>query len=117
MVDLLTDFSDCFDSSPASTTPSVKHVIDTGDERPISSPPHRASVAENDTINGLIDEMLQQGIIRPSRCSPVVLVPKPDGTVRFCVDYRRLNAKTNKDVYPLTRIDYALHSLGNAKYS
>ncbi|KAG0929312.1 hypothetical protein G6F29_012095 [Rhizopus arrhizus] len=119
MTSLLQDFSDCFDSTPRSTTPLVQHHIDTGDARPISSPPHRASAAENDTINGLIDEMLQQGIIRPSRSpwsSPVVLVPKPDGTVRFCVDYRRLNGVTTKDVYPLTRVDDALHSLGNAKY-
>ncbi|KAG0736172.1 hypothetical protein G6F33_011893 [Rhizopus arrhizus] len=119
MTQLLREFSDCFDSSHRSTTHLVKHHIDTGNERPIASAPHRASAAENDTINGLTDEMLQQGIIRPRRSpwfSPVVLVPKPDGSVRFCVDYRRLSAKTTKDVYPLTRIDDALHSLGKAKY-
>ncbi|KAG1468800.1 hypothetical protein G6F56_003628 [Rhizopus delemar] len=119
MVQLLENFTDCFDSSPTSTTPLVQHHIDTENEKPISSAPHRASAAENETINGLIDEMLQQGIIQPSRSpwsSPVVLVPKPDDTVRFCVDYRRLNTKTTKDVHPLTRIDDALHSLGNAKY-
>lgn len=63
----LQDFTDCFDNTLHSTTTLVQHHIHTGDAKPVSNPPHRASAAENDTINGLIDEMLQQGIIRPSR--------------------------------------------------
>jgi len=63
--------------------------------------------------------MVEKQVIRPSR-SPwglsVVLVPKKDGTKRFCVDYRRLNEHTIKDVYPLPRIDATLDQLGGAKY-
>ena len=67
----------------------------------------------------MIDEMQKQEMIQPSSSpwvSPVVLVPKKDGTTRFCVDYRQLNAVSRKDVYPLPRIEDILSTLGEAKY-
>ena len=48
--------------------------------------------------------------------SPIVLVPKKDGTYRFCVDFRRLNAVTKKDVYPLPHIDDILDTLGESRF-
>jgi len=67
----------------------------------------------------LIAEMRELGLVQPSSsawASPVVLVPKKDGSTHFCVDYRRLNHVTKKDVYPLPRIDDILDTLGKAKY-
>ena len=67
----------------------------------------------------MIAEMQDQSVIRSSLslwASPVVLVPKKDGKLRFCVDYRHLNAITKKDVYPLPCIDDILDALGKTGY-
>ena len=61
--------------------------------------------------------MLQVGAIRHSNspwASAVVLVRKKDGSLRFCIDLRRLNARTIKDAYSLPHIDETLDCLGGA---
>ena len=50
----------------------------------------------------MVEDMLAQGDIQPS-ASPVVFVPKEDGSYRFCVDYRKVNGVTKKDGYPFHR--------------
>ncbi|GFV07021.1 hypothetical protein TNCV_2664001 [Trichonephila clavipes] len=63
--------------------------------------------------------MLDESIVQPSESpwsSPVVLVRKKDGSWRFCVDYRKLNSVTKKDVYPRPRIDDTLDCLKGAKF-
>ena len=66
-----------------------------------------------------LKEMLEIGVIRESTSpfsSNVVIVRKKDGTIRFCIDYRKLNQRTEKDAYPIPRIDDTLHSLAGSKY-
>ena len=66
----------------------------------------------------MIADIERKGIVKPSVspwASPVVLVPKKDGTTRFCVNYRCLNAITKKDLYPLPRIEDILDTIGRAK--
>jgi hypothetical protein len=65
------------------------------------------------------DDMLKKGVIKPSSSpwsSPVVLVKKKNGDIRFCVDYRKLNSLTTKDSYPLPNIYDALGALGGCRY-
>eukprot|EP00731_Ephydatia_muelleri_P015573 Em0008g1293a len=59
------------------------------------------------------------GVIEPSSsewASPIVLVGKKDGTLRFCIDYRRLNSESLADAYPMPRIDDLIDRLGKARY-
>ena len=100
-------------------TSVATHHIDTGDSVPVRQPPRRVPFSLRPKVEKLVEEMLEQGVITPSSspwASPIVLVAKKDGTTRFCVDYRRLNAVTKLDVHPLPRIDDSLDLLTGAQY-
>ena len=65
------------------------------------------------------ERMKQLGVKEPSESpwvAPVILVRKRDGTLRYCIDYRRPNAVTKKDSYPLPNIQDCLESLDGAKF-
>ena len=118
---VITEFSDVFalNDSELGCTDLVTHNIDTGDHKPIRQQPYRTPVIRRHKMDELVAAMQEQGIVEPSSspwASPVVLVPKKDGSLRFCIDYRKLNAITQKDVYPLPRVEDILVALGEAKY-
>lgn len=63
--------------------------------------------------------MLKLGVIEPSASAwrnPIVLVPKPDGSVRFCIGFREVNKIAEFDAYPMPRTDVLLSRLGEAQY-
>ena len=97
----------------------VTHHIDTGNARPIKQQPRRTSPSKHAEVERQVEDLLGRGIVKKSTSpwsSPVVLVTKKDGTQRFCVDYRLVNAVTVKDAYPLPRIDDSLCALSGAKW-
>ena len=107
------------DNSELGKTSIVRQSIDTGNHKPIKLLPYRTPIIRRETIRRMVDEMCEQGIVQPSRspwASPVVLVPKKDGSLRFCVDFRRLNLITRKDVYPLPKVDDIFDTLCGAHY-
>lgn len=100
------------------TNLKVKHNINTGDNVPIKQRAHRLSQKEQEIEKKEVINMKQNNIIRDSKSpwtSPVVLVRKKDETTRFCIDYRKLNAITKKDVYPMPRVDDTLEKLAGMK--
>ena len=95
----------------------VEHVIDTAEAKPIKQPPRRVPAAFAEEEKKIITQMHEQGIIQKSTspwASPLVLVVKKNGKVRPCVDYRRLNAVTIKDAFPLPRIQDCLDAVAEA---
>ncbi len=107
---LLGDFVDCFalNDSDLGCADVVQHHIGTGQHSPIKQPPYRTPISQRQRIATMVEAMQQQGVVQlsVSLCaSLVVLVPKKDESLRFCVDYRKLNLVTKKYVYPLPRID------------
>jgi hypothetical protein len=88
---------------------STAHRIDLiPGQKPVHCQPYRAGPKSRALESAEIQRMLKAEVIEPATSewpSPIVLVAKLDGSIRFCVDYRRLNAVTVRDSYPLPRMD------------
>lgn len=119
--ELLSNYLTVFSKSDTDLgrTHRTLHQIDTGDAKPIKLAPRRVPLHLQQEVADHVKQMQEGGIIRPS-CSPwaapVVPVRKKDGSLTFCVDYRKLNDVTRKDAYPLPCIDDALDSLTHAQW-
>ena len=97
----------------------AEHRIHTGLFPPTRQPPYRLAHAHRDMVEKELQEMQRCGIISPSSsewASPMVLVKKKDETVRLCVDYRKVNAASAAEAYPLPRIDDIINQIGRAQY-
>ncbi|GBM19385.1 Retrovirus-related Pol polyprotein from transposon 412 [Araneus ventricosus] len=93
-------------------TPYVKHYINTGDHQPVASTLYRLSPKKKELLRTEIDKLLANDVIEECEwpfAAPVVLVPKPNGDIRLCIDYHKLNAITIPDKYPLPLMDTFLH--------
>ena len=107
------------DDAELGCTSLVQHEIDTSDNSPMKQHFRRVPFMHCEKISQMIDDILEKGIIQPSSSpwvSSIVLVPKKDGQLRFCVDYRKLNSVTKKDQYPLPHIEDILDTLGGMHY-
>ncbi|KAJ1167473.1 hypothetical protein NDU88_007864 [Pleurodeles waltl] len=120
---VLGQFASLFSLTPGLTNWCV-HDVDTGDSLPVKNKLYRLSDQVKANIKAEVAKMLDLKVIEPSDSpwsSPVVLVPKanPQGgkkELRFCVDYRGLNAVTRTDAHPIPRADELIDRLGAAKF-
>jgi hypothetical protein len=98
-------------------TDILMHRIDTGAHPPVRKRAFRHSPADRAEISRQTQEMLRGGIIEESDSpwsSPVLLVTKKDGTKRFCVDYRGVNASTALTSWPLSTLEEVLDSISES---
>jgi hypothetical protein len=89
------------------------------DAQPIAICPYQYLATHKDKLERQCASMIKQGIVHRSDSpfsSPVLLVKKPDGLWRFCVDYRALNTVTIKDAFPILVVDKLLDELHGAKF-
>ena len=116
---MLETHQDMWTSGGLAEISATEHRIDLEPgTKPTRSMPYRQGPAMREKAIAEIRKMLDAGVIEPATsewASPIVLVPKKSRSLRFCVDYRRLNAKTVADAYPFPRIEDWLDSLGDAQ--
>ena len=115
---LVNEFSDVFSNQPGRTN-VIEHRIILTTNKPIRQCPYRIPQAYREKVKKEIEEMEENGIIRKSKsewASPLVIVPKKDGSLRLCVDFRRLNAVSEFDAYPMPLVEEVLDRMGSANY-
>lgn len=102
------------DSSQLGCTNLHVHKIETGDAAPQRQYPYRVGPEQKKEIENQVNDMLENDIIEPSDsywAAPVILCKKKDGTYRFAIDYRRLNAVTVPQNFPLPRFEDVVDSV------
>jgi hypothetical protein len=120
--EFLKEFQDVFSEEVIAGNCAVEeHSINLEEGNPIKQAPRRIPFQLRHEVEKILEEMKLQGVIEESHSpwvSPAVLVKKKDGSLRFCVDFRKLNAITKKDSYPMPRIDDLFDNLsGNSWFS
>ena len=121
--EVLEEFDDVFPQDLPLGLPPVRQghefKIDLEDDvPPVHRPLYKMSPLELEEAKKQIESMLEHGFIRPSDSpygAPVLFVPKKDGSLRFCIDYRWLNKKTVKNRYPLPLPEELFDRLGSAR--
>jgi hypothetical protein len=119
--ELVEDYADLF-SGPTKEVgrfAGVELELDTQGNAPIKQRAYEASPAKQEIIEAEVKRMLALGIIRPSRspwASPCVVLTKPDGSYRFCVDYRLPNTITKGDAYPSPLMSGLIGLMGSSRY-
>ncbi|XP_036318773.1 uncharacterized protein LOC118733478 [Rhagoletis pomonella] len=96
-----------------------KMQISLTSEKPVVRNPYPIPIPKQKIVEEIVTELMNLNIIRPSNsmyASPIVLVPKANGEHRLCVDYREVNAITQKQPWPMPTVDGTLSILAGKKY-
>ena len=116
---ILHEFPEVMGDSPTQTTILQREVTLEDGARPVRQHPYRLSPHKREVMRKEVEYLIANGLAVPSNspwASPCLLVPKADGKMRLCTDYRKLNAVTQADPYPLPRINDTMDAVANMKY-
>ena len=122
MIDIAKEFSSLFvvaDDEPTGQTSTMPFHIETGSPRPVKLCPYKIPLCHQTEVQSQLDRLESEGVITLSQSawsSPLVVVKKKNGSLRLCVDYRRLNALTTGDSYPLPSIEELLIKVSSSSY-
>ena len=100
-------------------TNMIEHEIKTTDNKPIAFKPRRIPRGMEQEVNQMVNELLQTGVIQPSSSPwnfPIVIVNKKNGDNSMCIDYRALNAKTERPIFSIPSSEKIFECVGGAKY-
>ena len=118
LAELQKRFADVFSPLPGRTS-LIHHHVGTTSGVSVRTRPYRLPEHKKKLVQAEIGAMLELGVIEESHSawsSPMVLVGKPDGSIWFCVDYRKVNDVSRFDAYPMPRVDELLDRLGTARF-
>ena len=118
LIELINSFPCLFSDTPGCTH-LIEHDIDVGDAKPIRQRFYRVNSEKLKHLDAEVSYLLENGLAKPSSSSwssPCLLVPKADGTLRFCTDYRKVNAVTKPDCFPLPRMEDCIDQVGSARF-
>ena len=118
LAEVISQNREVFPDVPSKTN-LIEHDVDVGDSAPIKQHPYRVSPMKKELLDKEVQYMLKNDIIEESQSnwsSPCILVPKHDGRLRFCTDFRKVNDKTKSDSFPIPRIADCIDQIGNAKF-
>ncbi len=115
---LIEKYPTLFNDFP-SITHVINHDIDVGSHAPVKQNAYHVNPVKRQLMKQETQYLLEHNLAVPSTSpwsSPCLLVPEPDGSSRFCTDYRKVNALTKADSFPLPRMEDCVDRVGNAKF-
>jgi hypothetical protein len=115
---LLLQYNHLFSTEPGHATHFEHAILTAPNQAPVVMKSYRTPLASTATVAAELDEMLRLGIIQPSDSlwnSPIVIIRKKTGDLRFCIDFRALNKITTKDPYPMPHVDDLRDQLNGAR--
>lgn len=118
VIELIHKYSTLFGDVPSQTN-MLMHDIEVGQSTPIKQHPYRVNPHKRQAMKDEVKYLVSNGFAVPSQSpwsSPCLLVPKSDGSFRFCTDFRRVNEVTKADSFPLPRMEDCVDRVGSSRY-